>query len=114
MPIVNVGTSANDGTGSGIRSAFQAINTELARLAELIEEAGIGGSGVPLVKDTIAEMKAVDAPSDTVSYALVFVLDDGSEQIGMFEFDATVTADNEVNGEYVITAGGGGFRRKGL
>jgi hypothetical protein len=67
----------------------------------------------PLVVASISEMQALPAPVNS-NYRLLIVMSDANGQLATFEFDAAIAADDALNGEYVLTAGGGGFRRKGL
>lgn len=71
----------------------------------------------PLVVGTIDgfsdSLKSLPAPVNS-NYRLLHVMSDENGQRADFEFDASIVADDIPNGEYVLTAGGGGFRRKGL
>lgn len=67
----------------------------------------------PLQVATMADLIALPRPRNS-DYGLVFVLSDDNGELASFEFDAAISATDAGAGEYVLTAGGGGFRRKGL
>lgn len=77
------------------------------------EDEALMQSNRPLTVDDIAALIALPRPRNS-EYGLVFVLADENDSLASFEFDAAITATNTDLGEYVLTAGGGGFRRKGL
>jgi hypothetical protein len=71
----------------------------------------------PLVVATIGgfsdSLKSLPAPVNS-NYRLLMVMSDENGELATFEFDASIIADDVLSGEYVLTNGGGGFRRKGL
>jgi hypothetical protein len=77
-----------------------------------VSDAGSPISTQPIIPlDDIAALKALPKPING-DYKLVIVESDWNGNQASFWFDATIVADNPANGEVVLTAGGGGFRKK--
>jgi hypothetical protein len=91
------------------RPTFEVVES----LSPVVEsDAATATATRPLSVATIAEMKALPRPINS-QYRLLFVMSDENGALASYEFDVSIAADNAPS-EYVLTAGGGGFRRKGL
>jgi len=94
------------------RPCFEVVES-ISTGSEEDEEELLMSANRALVLETIAEMKALPAPVND-DYRLVHVMNDEDGRRADFEFDATITEDDVEAGEYVLTAGGGGFRLSDL
>jgi len=86
LSLVDVGTTANDGTGDPLRTAFQTVNTALT----LVDNAVVVGTGVTTFKDdsgsagvSVLSSGFVGIGTTSPASALHVVADTGADESGL-------------------------------
>jgi hypothetical protein len=94
---INVGTTANDGTGDDLRAAFQKVNANFFQTV------------------IVADISALRTLPQNDNYNLVIVKSDANGNVGFYWADETITSsDDDGNSIIYATTAGIGFERKGL
>lgn len=95
---VNIGTTANDGTGSPLRTAFDFINDNTDELYNLLGD----GTDLSITGDVSISAGAVTIANDAVENAMI--ADDAvdTDQLAADAVDGTKIADDSIDSEHYV------------